>query len=91
MLAVLARRTVVVSRDPSAAGVRGAPRRLAEPANDRVVRNRRRVCSIGIGCLQLVWRSRLQLAFDLVQKAPVRAIGNDLLRGALDRAEIVQP
>src|SRR5215469_12460888 len=35
--------------------------------------------------------SRLQLAFELVQKAPVGAVGNDLLRVRLDYAGFVQP
>src|SRR5271168_4771077 len=36
-------------------------------------------------------RLRLQLAFDLVQEAPVRAIGDDLFRAAFDHAQLVQP
>src|SRR5215467_1519357 len=33
--------------------------------------------------------SRLQLAFELVEEAPVRAIGDDLLRARLDKADIM--
>src|SRR5215472_8953660 len=43
------RRTVVVSSTPSAACDGGAWNRPAAPANERVVRKRRRVCISGIG------------------------------------------
>src|SRR6185436_7259988 len=32
------------------------------------------------------WCSRLQLAFELVQKAPIGAVGDDLLRARFDEA-----
>ena len=35
--------------------------------------------------------SHLQLAFDLVQEAPVCAIGDDLLRTAFDHAQLMHP
>src|SRR5215471_13198811 len=35
--------------------------------------------------------SSLQLAFDLVQKAPIGAVGDNLLRARLDEAHFLQP
>src|SRR3984893_4478617 len=87
----LKRRREVVSRPSSAASDRGAWTRLAVPAIDRVVRKRRRVCAVGIGNPPFPLRSRLQLAFELVQKAPIRAVGDYLLRGRLDEAHLVEP
>src|SRR5271155_392702 len=83
------RRTEVVSRAPSAASTRGARTRPAAPATDRLARKRRRVWMIGIGNL-LFWRSRLQLAFELVQEAPIGVFGDDLLRRRFDKAHIAQ-
>jgi hypothetical protein len=45
----------------------------------------------GASRTSLVAASRLQFALDLVQEAPVCAIGDDLLRAALDHAQLVQP
>src|SRR6266446_3278394 len=36
------------------------------------------------------WRSRLQLAFELVQEVPIRAVGDDLLRARLDHSGFMQ-
>src|SRR6516162_1736048 len=84
----LLRRTEVVSSDPSAASAGGRRARAAAPASDRVARKRRRVRVIGTP----PWlRSRLQLAFELVQKPPVGAVGDDALGVTLDHAEFVQP
>ena len=44
MVGCLASRMVVVSGDLSAASARGALTKAAAPANERLVRNRRRVC-----------------------------------------------
>src|SRR4029077_11624081 len=84
MAGILGRRTVVVSRSPSAASARGARMRPAAPANEIVVRKQRRVCVVDIGSLPLLQRSRLQLAFELVEEAPICAVGDDLLRARLD-------
>src|SRR5215471_9652190 len=85
-------RTVVISGAPSAASARRARTRPVTLANERaVVRKRRRVCVIGIGNLPFLLRSRLQLAFDLVQKAPIGAFGDDLLRTALVKRASVNP
>src|SRR6516165_2006632 len=85
MLGSFRMRTVVVSGPPSAASTYGVRRRAVPQASDRVVRKRRRVGVIGIGrLLPLSWHSRLQLAFELVEKAPIGAVGDDLLRGGLD-------
>src|SRR6516164_7044066 len=80
---VFGSRRVVVSSAPSVAGAGGARRTATAPASARVVRSRRRVCTLRIGILPLL-RSRLQLAFELVQEAPVGALGDNLLRGRLD-------
>src|SRR6516162_4864831 len=79
----------VVSRAPSAARAGGTPRRPAAPANESVVRKRRRVCVMGIGNLPSVF-SRLQLTFELVEEAPIGTLGNDLLRARFDHADFVQ-
>src|SRR6516164_11792669 len=78
-------RTVVVSSDPSAAATRGTCRRPAAPAKATLLMNRRRVCVIGIGNLPV-----LLLAFELVQEAPIGAVGNDPLRSGLDQTGFAQ-
>src|SRR6516225_10365308 len=84
MLGSFTIRTVVVSGTPSAASTYGVRRRAAPQASDMVVRKRRRVCIIGIGrLLPLSRRLCPQLAFELVENAPVGAVGGDLLRGRL--------
>src|SRR6516164_5486480 len=83
-------RTVVVSSDPSAAATRGTCRRPAAPAKATLLMNRRRVCVIGIGNLPVLLCSRLQLAFELVQEAPIGAVGNDPLRSGLDQTGFAQ-
>src|SRR6516164_6248122 len=88
MPAFLARRTVMVSGGCSAASGRAARKTQAAPANESVVRNRRRVWIIGI---RRYIPSRLQLAFELVEEPEVGALGEDLLRARFDEAEIVQP
>src|SRR5215469_12256563 len=82
-------RMLVVSRPSSPARVYGARMRPAAPAMEMVVRRRRRVSIGGISILPKGFTSCLQLAFDLVKKAPVRAIGDDLLRARLDQAHFV--
>src|SRR6516162_325739 len=79
----LPRRTVVVSSGPSAARAAGTRSTLAAPAIDRLVRKLRRVCTVGITTLPPP-RSRLQLAFELVEEAPISALGDDLLRARFD-------
>src|SRR5271167_291206 len=37
------------------------------------------------------WCSRLQLALELVEKAPIRAVGDDLLRAGVNHADLAQP
>src|SRR3984893_4216777 len=96
MLPSFTSRTVVVSSGPSAATAGGIRTTPAVPPNERVARNRRRVCIIGIGSLPPPGRSHLQLAFELVEKAPIRAVGNDLLRTRFDEthfahAQCVEP
>src|SRR5712664_2519593 len=36
------------------------------------------------------WRSRLQLAFELVQETPIGAVGDDLLRARFDQTDLAQ-
>jgi len=90
MQGIFPKRTVAVSSGSSAAPTRGVAITPATPAAASPV-IKRRLAIIAIYDFSRPSGSRLQLMFDLVQKAPVRAIGNDLLRRALDRAEIVQP
>src|SRR5271169_4075819 len=80
-------RTEVVSRVPSAASARGARTRPAAPATAVMVRKPRRVCVCDIGSPPC---SRLQLAFEFVQEAPIRAVGDNLLRARLDNTGFVQ-
>src|SRR6266481_9461164 len=56
MAGILGRRTVVVSRAPSAASARGVRTRPAAPATASVLRKRRRVCIIDIGTLPRKYR-----------------------------------
>src|SRR6266516_3802568 len=37
------------------------------------------------------WRSPLQLAFELVEESPIRAVGNDPVGARLDQAALAQP
>jgi len=79
----------VVSSTPSAARNGGPRTRPAAPANERVVKNCRRVWVTGIRvppCQRLC----LQLAFELVQEPPIGALGDDLLRARLDESRFVQ-
>src|SRR5215831_16830642 len=98
MPAIFASRTVVVSSNPSWAGKLRAPIRPAAPADDSVVRKRRRFCVMRMmphlspsdaACE----RSRLlplQLALELVEEPPVSALRDDLAGRRLDYARFVQ-
>src|SRR6516162_18741 len=81
MLWSLGSRTEVVSSGPSAARA-GGRSNAAAPIPERPARTRRRVSIIGIVSLTVC--SRLQLAFQLIEKAPIGAVGDDFLRGRLD-------
>src|SRR5690242_3593237 len=83
-------RTVVVSRAPSAAAAGGARRRPAAPASERPVRKPRRVCVLGIKSLPPFGFLGLQLEFELVEEAPIRVLGDELLRGGVDQPRLVQ-
>src|SRR5580704_12428749 len=83
-------RIAVVSSGRSAPSARGSRTRPAAPANERVVRNCRRVCVIGIGSLLFLQPLSLQLALELVQEAPIGALGDDRVRVGLDHAGFVQ-
>src|SRR5882724_835262 len=84
------RRTVVVSSLPSAACACHGETKSSAPAEIMAVRKRRRVCLIGIET-SYPRGSRLQLAFELVEEAPIGAVGDDLLRARLDEPHFVQP
>src|SRR5215475_10735116 len=86
MVGVFGRRTVVVSSGPSVAFNPRASSKTALPAAERVARKRRRVCVVSIETFLVLSRSRLKLAFELVQKAPIGALGDDLLRRRFDEA-----
>src|SRR5215472_7787025 len=79
MLGVVASLTEAIWSAPSAATVPGERTRLAAPAADNPTRKWRRVCANDIGKLPFSWLC-LKLAFELVQKPPVGAVGDDLLR-----------
>src|SRR5262245_61543019 len=88
----LPNRTVVVSSPPSAARDGDARTRPAAPANDSVVRNRRRVCVIAIGSLPHTGpRLRLQLSLQLVEETPIGVLCDELLRGVLDHSQLAHP
>ena len=80
--------TVVVSRGPSAASTCGAPIKPAAPAATMPPIKPRRVW---IRTIATFLSSRLQLAFELVQEAPVRAVGDDLLGRRLDHPGLMHP
>src|SRR5262249_27443522 len=58
-----------------------SPRKSRRPCFARRVARETRV---GTRC------SRLQLALELVQKTPIRAVGDDLLRSRFDQADVAQ-
>ena len=82
-------RTVVVSRAPSAAATRGTCRRPAAPANARLL------MKPASGLDDRHWKppfslaSRLQLAFELVEEAPIGVIGDNLVGIRLDQSGVV--
>src|SRR5215472_11213338 len=78
-------RTEVISGSPSAARGGCARTNPAAPAADNPARKWRRVCANDIGSLPFSWLC-LQLAFQFVEKAPVGAVGDDLLWARLDEA-----
>jgi len=82
-------RMVVVSSAPSAAHAGGMRTRPAAPAIDKVVRNRRRDCFIGIETSHPSV-SRLQLAFELVEEAPIGVFGENVIRAQLDQTRFVK-
>ena len=68
----------------------GVWRSPAAPASERVVRKRRRVCIIAIGSLRSVSCSRLQLALEFVEEAPIGVFGEDLVRVRFDQTRFVK-
>ena len=82
---ILIRRTVFVSGGGPSANDPCTPTRLAAPAAERPPRKRRRlwmICMFTSPSRQT--GSGFQLALQLVEEAPIRAVGNDLLRARLD-------
>src|SRR6516162_4246560 len=90
MLRSLVSRTLVVSSASAAVSNCGAPVMPAAPAAESAFSNRRRVNVTGIRNLSRFMCSNLQLVFEFVEKMPVGAVGNDLLRAGLDEASFVQ-
>src|SRR5262252_818001 len=85
---VFVKLTVVVSGGRSTASACLKRTSPAAPASDTVVRKRRRVGIIVMA--SLASRSRLQLAFELVEEAPIRALGDDLVGARLDQTGLMQ-
>src|SRR5437764_15384737 len=88
MTGILASRTVFVSSAGSAARRRGAVKAVVAPAKAKVVSNER--LSIAIIASPARPGSRLQLAFQLIEEAPVGAVGEDLFRTGFDQTGLVQ-
>src|SRR6516162_4900038 len=90
--AIFASRTVVVSGAPSCASELCAPIRPAAPADESVERNWRRVRVVHMMAHlpSLERTSPFQLALELVEKAPVARLGDELIGGELDHARLAQ-
>src|SRR6266540_3223415 len=81
-----------------AVGTRGASSPAA-PAEDSVVRKRRRLWIVCMTNLRFSFmpaldegrRSALQLALELVEEPPVHGLGNDLVGARFDQARFAQP
>ena len=84
------RRRLVGERSP-------APRTPAAPANDALARKSRRHWMICIEASSVQSEARapdcscLQLALELVEEAPVGALGDELVGGGRDHPRLVQP
>src|SRR5947207_9055406 len=86
-----ASRTCVVSSRSSAATAWLRGRRAAAAVTDRPEMKSRRVCFSLTSNLSVArFRSRLQLASQLVEEAPIGAVGDQLLRVRFDEADIMQ-
>src|SRR6516165_2037736 len=85
---ILAKRTVVVSRRASAASTRGAASAPA-PASP-IADSTRRLLSV-MGIVNSFRPSCLQLALELVQKAPIGVFGDEFVGQRPDHARFVQP
>src|ERR1700750_1718363 len=90
MLLEMGNRTVVVSGGASWANDWDTPSRPAAPADETVVRNRRRLCvmcmrtSLQSSATVIAPSSSLQLAFELVEETPICCVGNDLVGARFD-------
>src|SRR5437763_3774862 len=89
MLLVLMSLSLFVSGGASWPNEFGIPINAVALADDKAVRN----CRLFFICIvtHLSGPSCLQLAFKLIQKAPVRSFGNDLAGCGLDHASFAQP
>src|SRR2546422_11251310 len=94
------KRTVVVSGCASSANEFRAPMRPAAPTDESVERKRRRVCIICMmpHLLRRALRrnvrtssSSLQLALELVEKAPIGPLRDDFVWAGLDHSGFAQP
>src|SRR6516162_980915 len=83
----LTMRTLVVSSASFALNAVCARTRRGPPASEAPARKRRRVCAIAIGDPS---RSYLQLAFELVEKAPIGVLGDEPAGQRFDHARFMQ-
>src|SRR6476620_6930677 len=96
MLLEMGNRTVVVSGGASWANDWDKPSRPAAPADETVVRNRRRLCvmcmttSLEFSARAIAPSSSLELALELVEEAPVGRLRNELVRRRLNHAGFAQ-
>src|SRR6478672_3613963 len=96
MLLEMGNRTVVVSGGASWANDWDKPSTPAAPADETVVRNRRRLCvmcmttSLEFSARAIAPTSSLELALELVEEAPVGRLRNELVRRRLNHAGFAQ-
>src|SRR5687768_13410038 len=100
MPGILASRIVVISGGASSANDRRVPRTPAAPAAVRLASKSRRlwmICTTFISSLQFrsirarAACSRLEFALQLVEEAPVSAVGDEGVRARFDHADLVEP
>src|SRR5215831_3227618 len=98
ILLEIGNRTVVVSGGASWANDWDKPSRPAAPADETVVRNRRRLCVMCMRTSLEILREgncapslSLKLALEFVEEPPIGRIGDDLVGGRLDHARFAEP
>src|SRR5262249_53728296 len=98
ILLEIGNRTVVVSGGASWANDWDKPSRPAAPADETVVRNRRRLCVMCMRTSLEILREgncapslSLELALELVEEAPVGCVGDHFVGREFDHAGFAQP